>query len=102
VHVGGQADLVPGRLLEADVDGTPVVIVGTEAGPCALQGRCTHAGANLVDGIVRGFEVECPLHGARFDVRTGEVLKGPARQPLQTYETRLVDGAIEVCLGPSA
>ncbi len=51
----------------------------------ATQARCTHRGGPLAKGKLEGTTVTCPLHGAQFNVTTGEVLRGPARDPLKTY-----------------
>ena len=56
----------------------------------ALEDMCTHDGGPLATGrLVNDCEVECPRHGARFDIRTGAALCMPAFQPTPTYETRI-------------
>jgi 3-phenylpropionate/trans-cinnamate dioxygenase ferredoxin subunit len=57
----------------------------------AVRDECTHEGFPLSEGSVEGETVVCRLHGARFDLRSGEVLAPPAYEPLETYEVR-VDG----------
>jgi nitrite reductase/ring-hydroxylating ferredoxin subunit len=71
---------------------------------CATQARCTHRQAPLSKGTLAGATVTCPLHGAQFDVCTGAVLRGPARQPLLTYVV-IVEGEvarIDVPVAPAA
>jgi nitrite reductase/ring-hydroxylating ferredoxin subunit len=60
---------------------------------CATQGRCTHRQGPLSEGTLEGSTVTCPWHGAKFNVCTGAVLRGPARDPLKTYRV-IVDGEI--------
>ncbi|HEY8187757.1 MAG TPA: Rieske 2Fe-2S domain-containing protein [Pyrinomonadaceae bacterium] len=60
---------------------------------CATQAKCTHRQGPLNEGKLEGSTVTCPLHGSQFNVCTGEVLRGPARDPLKTYEV-IVDGDI--------
>jgi uncharacterized protein YbjT (DUF2867 family) len=60
---------------------------------CATQGKCTHKQGPLSEGELDGTTVTCPNHGAQFNVCTGEVLRGPARDPLKTYRV-IVDGDI--------
>jgi uncharacterized protein YbjT (DUF2867 family)/nitrite reductase/ring-hydroxylating ferredoxin subunit len=60
---------------------------------CATQDKCTHKGGPLSKGKLEGTTVTCPLHGAQFNVCTGEVLRGPAKDPLQTYRVS-VEGEI--------
>jgi 3-phenylpropionate/trans-cinnamate dioxygenase ferredoxin component len=50
---------------------------------------CTHDGGPLADGQLKGFAIECPRHGACFDIRTGAVLSMPAVVPVPAYEVRL-------------
>lgn len=64
----------------------------------ATSNICTHASALLTDGLMDGCEVECPLHNARFDVRTGEVLSSPAEVNLETFMTRVVGDHVEVLI----
>jgi uncharacterized protein YbjT (DUF2867 family) len=60
---------------------------------CATQGKCTHRQGPLSEGQLDGSTVTCPNHGAQFNVCTGEVLRGPAEDPLKTYRV-IVDGDI--------
>ena len=60
---------------------------------CATQGKCTHRQGPLDEGKLDGTTVTCPNHGAQFNVCTGEVLRGPAKDPLKTYRV-IVDGDI--------
>ena len=56
----------------------------------AIEDVCTHDDGPLVEGeIINGCEVECPRHGARFDIRTGRATRMPAFEPTNTYEVRL-------------
>ena len=81
---------------------------GTRERPLALyrvDGRvyctgnlCTHAEAYLSDGYLEGFEIECPLHGARFDIRTGAALCVPASRDIPVYPARVVGGEVQVDL----
>lgn len=83
------------RVLRA-ADGSEIAVyrVGDEF--FAVSNLCTHARAALTDGPREGYEVECPLHGARFDIRTGRVVTPPASRPLRCYEVRVADGRVRV------
>jgi nitrite reductase/ring-hydroxylating ferredoxin subunit len=52
---------------------------------CAIQAKCTHVGGPLNEGTLDGSTVTCPWHGSQFDVCTGAVRRGPAREPVKTY-----------------
>ena len=62
-----------------------VAVFNVEGGFCATQARCTHRKGPLSEGAIDGSTVTCPLHGAQFNVWTGAVLRGPAKDPLKTY-----------------
>ena len=65
----------------------------------ALGLRCTHQGTPLDRGILRltgtPITVTCPAHGSMFDLTNGQVRRGPATRPVEAFETRVVDGAVE-------
>jgi len=67
----------------------------------ATDDTCTHAFASLSDGFVDGDVVECPLHGARFEIKTGTVVGPPAEEPVATYPTKIEGDTVYVGL-PSA
>jgi 3-phenylpropionate/trans-cinnamate dioxygenase ferredoxin subunit len=58
----------------------------------AIGDRCSHAEASLAEGDLFDHEIECPRHGAAFDVRTGEPQSLPATQPVPVYETKIEEG----------
>ena len=60
----------------------------------AIEDRCSHDDGPLCEGDRQGFEVECPRHGARFDVRTGAVLSLPATEGVEAYPVTVRDGEI--------
>jgi naphthalene 1,2-dioxygenase system ferredoxin subunit len=62
----------------------------------ATDPMCTHGHARLCDGFVEGHEVECPLHQARFDLRTGAVRCGPATEGVAVYPVRIDGGRVWV------
>ncbi len=64
----------------------------------ALDDVCTHAYASLADGYIEGDQIECPLHGAMFDIKTGEVKSAPATVSLNTYPVKVESGRIMVGL----
>lgn len=64
----------------------------------ASDGRCTHQGARLCEGLVFNGFIECPKHNGRFDLRTGRVVRPPAMVDLATYPTRVEAGRVYVDL----
>ncbi|MFZ0220435.1 MAG: Rieske 2Fe-2S domain-containing protein [Candidatus Nitrosopolaris sp.] len=69
-------------------------VVNVEGKYYAIGNVCTHQGGPLADGTLEGYEVECHLHGAKFDIRTGEVINPPASTPESAYEVKVEDNNI--------
>lgn len=88
VRVAAQADIAVGGKKLMEIDGVPVAVFNVDGAFYAIEDICTHDGGNLVEGDLIGHEVECPRHGARFDVRTGAATKMPAFEPVPTYEVQ--------------
>lgn len=68
----------------------------------ALDDTCTHEEASLADGWIENCEVECPLHSARFSLRTGEVLCMPATRDARTHRVEVRDGGVWLYPGTPA
>jgi 3-phenylpropionate/trans-cinnamate dioxygenase ferredoxin subunit len=95
---GTVATLPPCGSVCLQVAGSAVLVIRTEEGLFACAETCTHEKASLTGGAVLGDTVECPLHGAVFNLRTGAVEFGPAEEPLQVYEVREEDGRLFINL----
>ena len=87
----GVSDVAPGSALAVDVEGTDVAVVHDGDDWYAIADECSHAAIPLSEGDVEGCEIECWLHGSRFDLRTGEPTSLPAYDPVPIYPVR-VDG----------
>ena len=74
---------------EVQVDGENICIVNIEGKYYVIGSIITHEGGPLADGTLEGYEVECPWHGSKFDVRTGEVMSPPASEPEPTYQVKV-------------
>ena len=90
------ADVPPGTAKRVIADDREIAIYNVDGELFATDDICSHEEASLSDGELIGHAVECPLHGARFDVRTGKPLSLPAVVPVQTFPVRVVDGQVEV------
>ena len=55
----------------------------------AIGNVCTHVGGPLAEGTLEGYEIECPWHGSKFDVKSGEPTRPPAKRPEPTYEIKV-------------
>ena len=77
--------LVEGKPMKIMVDSTPVCLVKIKDEVFAVEDTCSHADASLSEGELNGYRIECWLHGAEFDVRTGEAVVPPAVAPLKRF-----------------
>ncbi|MCY4227141.1 MAG: non-heme iron oxygenase ferredoxin subunit [Gammaproteobacteria bacterium] len=88
--------LNPGDHIVIDIDDVSVVVFNLDGEFYALENVCTHDGSELSGGWVVDDEIECPFHGARFCIRTGEVRAAPAYEPVDKLTVRVRDGMVEV------
>jgi nitrite reductase/ring-hydroxylating ferredoxin subunit len=93
VKIAESKDIEPSSMKAVDVAGC---IINIEGNYYAIGNICTHMGGPLNEGTLEGFEVECPWHGSKFDVRSGQPTKPPARQPVSSYEVKVQDNNILV------
>ncbi len=95
-------DEIPeGERLIVEIDGQPIVIINIAGQYYAIADVCSHDDGPVGEGALEGFEIICPRHGARFDVRTGKVLALPAFVDIPAYPVRVTDGQVELGLPAS-
>jgi 3-phenylpropionate/trans-cinnamate dioxygenase ferredoxin component len=99
VKVASVADVPSGQGRQVAVGGRSLALFNCAGTFYAIDDTCTHAQASLAEGSLQGTEIECPLHGARFDLRTGKAVWSPAFRPVATYAVQ-VDGA-DVLVDPT-
>jgi nitrite reductase/ring-hydroxylating ferredoxin subunit len=78
------------------VSGTRIAIATVDGAFYAFGDTCTHQGCSLAEGSLEATTVTCPCHGSQFNVTTGDVVRGPAREPVRSYPVRLEGGALRV------
>lgn len=101
VRVGSTTEIPVGGTLPTVLDGQSILVVHAEDDRFyAIANECSHANVELADGEVEGTSLECPLHGARFDLHTGKPCSMPATEPVATYPVEVRDGDVYVM--PSA
>ena len=83
------SDIPPGRIRVVELEEEDVALCNVDGEIYAVANVCTHDGGPLGDGYLLGDEIECPRHGARFNVRTGEVKSLPAIMPIPTLEVKI-------------
>ncbi|MBA3414740.1 MAG: non-heme iron oxygenase ferredoxin subunit [Chloroflexia bacterium] len=89
-------DLARGQMMYVEVGEDPVVLINLDGDFFALSDICTHQDASLSDGEIIGDEIECPLHGGAFEIRTGQPASFPVVVPVETYAVRVVGKTVEV------
>lgn len=94
--VARTTEIAPGEMQQVRVGRKRICVLNVEGEFFAIDDTCTHEEASLCEGELFGDIVECPLHGAAFNVRTGEVEAFPAVVPVETYQVRVVDDEIQV------
>ena len=94
--IAARDKIKPGEIYSTEIDGSPIALVEIEGKIFAISNTCTHEFALLSDGFLEAEEIECPLHQARFDVRTGSCVAGPATQDLDTNELKIEGGDVYV------
>jgi 3-phenylpropionate/trans-cinnamate dioxygenase ferredoxin subunit len=80
--------LIEGKPVAIDVNGTAVCVARVGDEVFAVADTCTHSDASLSEGEISGFKIECWLHGAEFDLRSGAALTPPATQALQSFKVQ--------------
>ncbi len=96
VKVGKVQDVPPGSAKVYEVNGRAVALCNVGGDLYAIDDVCTHDEGSLDQGELEGFEIVCPRHAARFDVRSGEVTALPAVLPIDTFKVRVEGDDVEI------
>jgi len=100
VTVGKKSDVAPGAVRVFVVDGLDVAVANVDGQLYAFADVCTHDGGPVAEGELEDCVIECPRHGARFDIATGQVLSMPAVVPLPVYDLKVEGEEIKVSRKP--
>jgi nitrite reductase/ring-hydroxylating ferredoxin subunit len=96
ITVASSADIPLGSRRVLRLEDQPIAVFHLEDGWYAIDDVCTHDGGPVAEGRLEGCIIECPRHGATFDVRTGAALTFPAVSPVATYAVRVVGDDVQV------
>ena len=96
VRVAKATDIAPGTAKRFELGSRSIAVCNVDGEFFAIDDTCTHEEASLSEGVLEGEEIECPLHAARFNVKTGSVVAPPAFVDLETFKVRVLDGDIEI------
>ena len=89
VKIATTADIPPGKVNVYEIDGRQIAVCNVDGTFYAIDDICTHDGGSLDQGELLGDEIECPRHGALFDVKTGRALTLPAVAPVRSYPVQV-------------
>ena len=93
------SEVADGQAIRVEVDGLDVAIVRSGDDFYAIEDECSHAAVALSEGDVEGCEIECWMHGSRFDLRTGKPLGPPATEPVPVFPVQIAGDDVLVDLG---
>jgi 3-phenylpropionate/trans-cinnamate dioxygenase ferredoxin subunit len=96
VRVASTSEIPEGKMKKVMLGIQQVLVANVKGKYYAIGNVCTHVGGPLDRGIFEGQEVECPLHGSRFDVTNGHVKRGPAARPEPVYDVKVESGSVLV------
>jgi 3-phenylpropionate/trans-cinnamate dioxygenase ferredoxin component len=94
--VASSGEIQPGERLIVEYGRKWVVIFNVEGRFYAIEDICTHDDGPLAEGILIGCSIECPRHGATFDIESGKVLSAPALVDVPTYEVRIMGSDLQI------
>ena len=98
ITVANVNDVRKGKVKTFTVNGHKIALCNVEGTFFATQDVCTHDQGPLGEGELWDYNIECPRHGARFDVRTGQATALPAIRPIKTFPVRVEGDAIQVAI----
>lgn len=96
VKIARVNEIPPGQVKIVQVDGEDVALCNVDGQIYAIADVCTHDDGPLGQGCLHGNQIECPRHGARLDVRTGQALSLPAVVPVPTFAVKIKENHIFV------
>ena len=91
-----QSELLDSKPQRIEVDGEGVCVARIGSEVFAIGDTCSHSDASLSEGEVSGSKIECWLHGAEFDLRTGQALTPPAVEAVATYKVEIKDDVVTI------
>ena len=100
ITVASQSEVPSGEARVFEAGGKSLALCNVDGKIYAIDNVCTHDDGPLGSGKLQDHAIECPRHGARFDVRTGAVLGMPAAYPVKSYPTRIENGQVQVEIEP--
>ena len=99
IDVLADGDLPADDVIGVEANGHQVAIYAVNGEVFASDNICTHGHARLCDGFLEDYEIECPLHQGRFDIRNGKAMCEPLTEDVRTYPVKIENGRVFIDLG---
>ncbi len=96
VKVATKSEIADQSAKCVEVEGKRIALFNLGGDFYAIDDTCTHKGGPLSEGSIEGEEIECPWHGARFNIKSADVISPPAPQGVTKYTVRLTGDAVEI------
>jgi 3-phenylpropionate/trans-cinnamate dioxygenase ferredoxin subunit len=96
LEIASASELPDGERLFVEIGGKPIVIFKIAGQFFSIADVCSHDDGPVGEGLLEGYNITCPRHGAQFDIRTGKVVQMPAVVDIPAYPVRVVDGMIQL------
>jgi nitrite reductase/ring-hydroxylating ferredoxin subunit len=96
VKIAAKKGVEPSKMLGVETNGQKILLANLDGAYYAMGNTCTHMGCMLSDGDLIGEKVKCACHGSEFSLKTGSVVKGPAKKPEPTYLVKIEGDQIMV------
>lgn len=96
IRVADEGGIAEGQVVALPAGERTVAVANIEGDLVAFEDQCSHRRCSLAEGELDGTVIACPCHGATFDVLTGDVLTGPATEPIDVFEVRVEGGGVEI------
>jgi len=96
LEIAPASELPDGERLFVEIGGKPIVIFKIAGQFFSIADVCSHDDGPVGEGLLEGYNITCPRHGAQFDIRTGKVVQMPAVVDIPAYPVRVVDGMIQL------
>ena len=98
IKIANLTDVKQGKMFRSKINDHAILLANINNEIFAIDDVCTHEDASLYKGALKGFCVECPLHGSHFDFRTGKPDGNPATEAVKTYKTEIKNNEIFIFL----
>jgi len=96
IDVSAQDEVPQEDVLGVEAQGRDIALYSVEGQVYASDGICTHGHARLCDGFLDGYEIECPLHQGKFDIRNGHAMCAPVTEDIRVYPVKIEGGRVFV------